>query len=208
MAGASGAGPRSPSERRVVMPDPRLPSPFSGLHDDQVETDRQPRHDGTAGQHTPIKQAVRREPDARALAMIDGLLAEAETARRPPTHFDDDERARRTRVDRHEIELVASDMDVPGQDGPTGLEQSNEHQRFGGVTCLLGLRSSRDPDRAFHGAMVTRGPARTRIGACTAPYLLGVVAISRTNATTARMMPNASTRFWGPRRGRPTKSLS
>jgi hypothetical protein len=158
------------SERRVVMPDPRLPSPFTGLNDDQIEPDRQPRYDGTAGQHAPIEQPVRREPDARALAVIHGLLAEAETARRPPTHFDDDERARRTRVDRHEIELVASDMDVPGQDGPTGLEQSTEDQRFGGVTCLLGLRPGRDPDRTFHGATVTVSSARTRITAFAAAY--------------------------------------
>src|SRR6476469_4725302 len=97
------------------------------------------------------------------LPVIDALLCQTETARRPPAHFDDDERARRTRVDRHEIELMAPDMDVPGQDGPTGLDQPGEDQRFGGVTCLLSLRPGREADRTFHAPMVTMEAALARI---------------------------------------------
>src|SRR5206468_8137272 len=94
-------------------------------------------------------------------------------ARRPPAHFDDDERARRTRVDRHEIELVTPDMDVPGQDGPTGLEQSAEHQRFGGVTCLLSARPCRSGDRTFHADILTTRPAPSHIAVCTPAYHRG-----------------------------------
>ena len=52
---------------------------------------------------------------------------------------------RRTRVDRHEIELVATDMDVPGQDGPARLDQPVSDQRLGGVTRQLRRRASVEP---------------------------------------------------------------
>ena len=94
------------------------PPPTRRLDHDQVEPDRQPRQVDAVGQHASIEQAVRRHPDVRPLAVVDGLLRQPEAPRRAPADLDDHERGRRTRVDRHEIELVAADMDVPGQDGP------------------------------------------------------------------------------------------
>lgn len=86
--------------------------------------------------------------------MIDGLLGKPERARLPPADLDDDECRRRTRVDRHEVELEAADMDVPGQNGPTRSHETDQDQRFGGVTCLLSSGPSRRDDRAIHAAMM------------------------------------------------------
>ena len=122
------------SERRAVVPDPGLSSTLARFDDGEVEADRQPGQSHAVGQHAPVEQAVRGKAKTGPLAMIDRLLTETEAARCPPADFDDHEAGRRTRVDRHEIELMAADMDVPGQDAPTGLEQSDEDQRFGGVT--------------------------------------------------------------------------
>ena len=89
--------------------------------------------------------------------MIDGLLRQAEVAASPPADLDDHERGRRARVDRHEIELVATDMDVPGQDGPTGFREPRGDQRFGGITRPLGRRSYRFAGSVRHHAMVAAG---------------------------------------------------
>lgn len=151
-----------------MVPDARCLTSLAGLDNDQVETDRQPRQRCPVRQLAPIEQPVCGEAQTRPFPVVDGLLAKPEAPRCPPAHLHDDEIGRRTRVDRHEIELMAADMDVPGQDGPTGLEQSDEDQRFGGVTCLLCLGPCRDADRAFHGPMVTTLAALARIGGCTA----------------------------------------
>ena len=86
---------------------------------------------------------ARADAPRRALAVVDGLLGQPEArdplASGPPRH----ERGGRARVDRHEVELVATDMDVPGQDGPTGVRQARRDQRLGGITRLLGRRPPR-----------------------------------------------------------------
>ena len=95
--------------------------------------------------------------------MIDRLLGKAEPPRASPSDLDDHERGRRTRVDRHDIEFVAADMDVPGQDGPTGLDQSSQDQRFRGITRQLG-RGPRPIGRwHVHGDRLALDPHPARI---------------------------------------------
>ena len=55
----------------------------------------------------------------------------------PPADLDDHERGRRARVDRHEVDLMTADMDVPSQDRPARLEQPRGDQAFGTVAGLL-----------------------------------------------------------------------
>ncbi len=96
--------------------------------------------------------------------MVDRLLGQPITATRAPAHLDDYQRGWRTRVDRHEIEFVATDMDVPGQDGPTSFRESRGDQRFGGITRLLGRRSRRVAGSVRHPGIVAVGPYRALIG--------------------------------------------
>jgi len=135
---AFGPATRLRLERGPVVSDPGISSPVTRLEDHEIESQLQPRDGTTVRQRAAIKQTVPRLADAGAFAVIDRLLSEAEPTRASPAHLDDHERGGRTRVDRHEIEFVAADMDVPGQDGPTGIDQSSQDQRFGGVTRQLG----------------------------------------------------------------------
>ena len=121
-----------------MMPDPRR----IGFDDDEVEPQTQPR------QRTPVGEAARgdhrpgRVAHVTPLPEVDGLLREAERARAPQPDLDDHElrRRRRARVDRHEIELVATDMDVPGEDRPALLREPFRHEGFGVVAEPLRRR--------------------------------------------------------------------
>ena len=64
----------------------------------------------------------------RPLSVIHGLLGQAESARGSPADLDDHQRGWRTRIDRHEIQFVAADMDVPGQNGPTTCQEPDQDQ--------------------------------------------------------------------------------
>ena len=98
--------------------------------------------------------------------MVDGFLGQTEVSPCPPAHLDDDERGGRTRVDRHEIEFVATDMDVPGQDGPTSFREPRRDELFGGITRLLGRRSRRVAGSVRHAGIVAADahrPLMTRL---------------------------------------------
>ncbi len=140
-----------------MVPHPRLPSPDTRLDDDEVESQRQPWNRTAIWRHATIQQAVGGSPHPHALAMIDGLLRQAEVADPAPANLDDHQRRRRPRVDRYEIELVTTDMDVPGQDGPAGFRETRGDEPFGGITRLLGNRSRRFTGLLGHRAMVPAG---------------------------------------------------
>ena len=116
-----------------------------------------------SGSDAAVEQPVRGRPDAGALAVVDGLLGQAEVAAGPPADLDDDQRRGRTRVDRHEVELVATDMDVPGQDGPAGFREPRSDERLGGITRLLRRRPRRVAGSVRHAGIVAVGAYRPRI---------------------------------------------
>ena len=140
-----------------------VPDPVAGLHDHQVESQRQMWDWLTVGQRTAIEQAVGGGPDPRPLPVVDRFLGQAERTSGPPADLDHHERPGRTRVDRHEVDLMATDMDVPGQDGPTGVRETHRDDRLGGIARPLGRRSRRSAGLVRHGGSVARGPYPPRI---------------------------------------------
>jgi hypothetical protein len=140
-----------------VVPDPVGVGCAAGswLDDDEVEPQRQTGERFAIGELAAVKQPVGRGTDPRPLAVIDGLLGQPERPIRPPAYLDDDERGRGARVDRHEIEFVATDMDVPGQDGPSDGVEVRRDQRLGGITGLLRRGPSRPERRILHAAILT-----------------------------------------------------
>ena len=138
--------------------------PIPGLHDDQVEPERQPRHRRSIRQDASIEQPVRGRPDTDTLAMVDRLLGQPEVPAGPPADLDDDQGRGRTRVDRDEVELVATDVDVPGQDGPAGVRESRSDERLGGIAGLLCCRSHRIARSVRHPGIVAVGAYPPRIG--------------------------------------------
>ena len=138
--------------------------PSLGLDDHEIEPQWESGNGGTIRKSPTIEEAKRRRPHPRPFAVIDGLLGQAVSAAGAPTHLDDDQRGRRTRVDRHEIEFVATDMDVPGQDGPTSFHESRGDELFGGITRLLGRRSRRVAGSVRHAGIVAARPYRALMG--------------------------------------------
>jgi RecB family exonuclease len=100
------------------MADPRgAVRPRPGFDDDEIDADRQRRQRDSVWQAVLEKPANRRAEMA-ALAVVERLLREPEVSATSPADLDDHERRRRSRVDRHEVKFVTTDMDVPGEDGP------------------------------------------------------------------------------------------
>ena len=98
------------------------------------------------------------------LPEVDGLLREAERPGRAEPDLDNHQAPRRARVDRHEIELVATDMDVPGQDRPAGHGQPLRDEGLGVVAGSLGPRSAPNGRLAIH-ARIVAGAAYLAINA-------------------------------------------
>ena len=107
----------------------------AGLDDDQVESQGQVRHRRPVREDATLEQAVRGGPNARAFPVIDGLLRQAE---RPDSLRQRTSTATRVRggpgIDRHEVELVATDVDVPGEDDPACRGQTVGDQGLGAVS--------------------------------------------------------------------------
>jgi hypothetical protein len=133
---------------------PVVPHPAARFDDYEIEPQRQSWDARAVRQRAAVEQAIGSGADPDALSVVDGLLGQAELATRPPADLHDHQRGRRARVDRHEIELVTTDMDVPGQDGPTGVRESSGDQRFGGITRLLGRRPRRVVGSVRHAGIV------------------------------------------------------
>ncbi len=101
-----------------MVTDPRLGPRFIARFDhDEVDADWEPRC------RTPIRQAVLQQPADRrakvaALAMTERLLRQTEVAAPSPADLDDHEHRWRARVDRDEVDLVATDTHVPRENRP------------------------------------------------------------------------------------------
>jgi hypothetical protein len=103
--------------------------------------------------------------------VVERLLGETEVAPAAPANLDDHEGRRGARVNRHEIELVATDMDVPGQDGPARIAQSSGNELLGGVTRQLSGRPTGRGARTVH-ARIMAAPSHPTINQGVAqPYL-------------------------------------
>ena len=126
-----------------------------GLDGNDVETQRKRRNRRPIRERDAVEQRVRRTAQVPSLAVVDRLLSQPEVAAASPADLHDHEHRRRTRVDRHEVELVATDMDVPGQDGPAQVAQPRTDEGLGGVTRELRRRSRPGGGSAVHESMVS-----------------------------------------------------
>jgi hypothetical protein len=100
-----------------------MTQPIPGLDHDQVEPEGESRDRRAVGQRPSIEKTVRGGTDPYALAVVDRLLGKAERALGSPPDLDHDERRGWTRIDRHQVDLVPTDVDVPCQDRPAGRGQ-------------------------------------------------------------------------------------
>jgi hypothetical protein len=146
------------AERRVA--EGRVPAGVAGLarlDDDEVEADGELRKGRSVRKPSELDESPGRGPDAAALAVVDGFLTGSVFPRPAAPHLDNDELPRRARVDRHEIELVATDMDVPGKDRPAGGSEPVRHERLGCVAKELCLGPVAIRGLGVHEGMVAEG---------------------------------------------------
>jgi len=118
-----------------------MSQPFPGLDDDQVEPDRQRRQRGPVREPSGLAQGEAGPVQPRALAMVDGLLRQAEVTTSAPPDLDDHDRRRRTRIDRDEVNLRVTDMHMHPEDAPAERGEVRGDPSLGTVTGFLGLRS-------------------------------------------------------------------
>jgi hypothetical protein len=102
-----------------MVPNPRRCTRGARLDDDQIEPEREVRQGLTVGEDAAIKQAKRCGSHPCSFAMVDSLLRQSEIAPDPPSDLHHDQRGRWTGIDRHDIELMSTYVDVPGEFGPT-----------------------------------------------------------------------------------------
>jgi hypothetical protein len=105
--------------------------------------------------------------------MVDRLFAGSEVACRSTPDLDDHQVSRRTRVDRHEIELMATDMDVPGEDRPTLGSEPVRHESFGGIADELCRGPVAIRGMGVHTRMVPGGPSLAVNPGSSADYVGG-----------------------------------
>ena len=74
--------------------------------------------------------------------MIERLLGQPEVPAAAVAHLHDDERPRRARVNRDEIQLVPPDAEVAGKDGPACGLEAGADKAFGRVADPLRVASS------------------------------------------------------------------
>ena len=114
-----------------------MPESIARLEHDEVEPQGQVRKRRAVRKGASLEQAVRRRPNPSTLAPIDRFLRQAEVAIRAPTNLDRHQHAGWSRVHCHEVQLMASDVDVPPKNRPSRGRQVIGNQLLGVVPRLL-----------------------------------------------------------------------
>jgi hypothetical protein len=120
----------------MANPD-RTPRLARRLHDHEVDPERERWHDRAVGEDPALAEALGTAPDSCPLLGVDGLLGQPEVAAAPRPDLEDDEARRRCRVDCHDVQLGAADVDVEAQDRPAGRSKALGHEPLGGIARLL-----------------------------------------------------------------------
>lgn len=137
-----------------MMADPRPDIGLARLDDDKVESEAQGWEGPSVRQRAGRHHRPGGIPEMAALPEVDRFLGQPERPGCAQADFDDHESLWRARVDRHEIELVATDMDVPGEDRPAGLRQPFRDEGFGTIAGSLGPRAASNHHLAIHARIV------------------------------------------------------
>jgi hypothetical protein len=111
---------------------------FRGLDDDEIDARRQPREPRTVRQAATLEQPTDSNPEPPALPKVDRFLGQPEVTAGPPADLDRNQLARRTRIDRKNVDLASPDVDVPPDDLPARELQRTRSKPLGAIACLLG----------------------------------------------------------------------
>lgn len=108
------------------------------LDDDEVDPQRSRRQWSSIGQGADLHEPAEGRAQVGTLAPIEGVLGQAEIAPDPPTDLDHDDSPGWSRVERHDVDLLATKSQVAGQDRPAECAEVVGHERLGGIAGALG----------------------------------------------------------------------
>jgi hypothetical protein len=118
-----------------VVSHPQLPAAtLRRLDDDEIESDRQTWQPCPIGKATTVEQPADRRPEPTPLAEVECLLGQTEVAARPPPDLDHNEVARRTGIDREDVDLPAPDVHIPTENMPAGELQRTRGESLGAIS--------------------------------------------------------------------------
>jgi hypothetical protein len=92
---------------------------------------------GAEGVHGPIEPAD--------LGLVEALLLGPEARRSAAADLDHDDHRRRAGIESHDVELVAADTDLPGEDDPSLATQLVSGHGLGGVAGTAAGRTAIRP---------------------------------------------------------------
>lgn len=115
----------------------RIPRTGRWFDRDQVDADGQRRQRRPIRKDAGSQQPGDRSAQMASLAPVERLLRQAEPAIPAPAHLDHHERRRRSRIDRHEVELAAAHADPTPEDRPAVSRERTTHGGFGVVAGPL-----------------------------------------------------------------------
>lgn len=152
----------------TVVSNAQWPAARGRFDHHEVEPEWEMRDRRAIRKDSTIEQSVRGRSNADPLAVIDGLLGQAEITTASPAHLDDHERRGRPRIHGHQVELMAADVEVPTEDGPARFgEPCGDHllRRVSRTLCRSARRSaSRGARRSASRGARRAGPIRLRVG--------------------------------------------
>src|SRR5687768_8499066 len=130
------------------------------LDDDQIEPQRQTGQVRAVGQTPEVPEREAGSVEVRALAVVNGLLGQAEIAACPPANLDGDEGGGRARVNREDVDLGAADANVRIDHAPAEGREVRGDSRLRVVTgSLRGRPHPGTMRRRAYPRITSRSPA-------------------------------------------------
>jgi hypothetical protein len=127
--------------------------PTTRLENEEVEPHPQRRELRAIRKRACLPQCKRCPAQPSSLAVVYGFLGESIVAPRAPAHLDDHQGCRWSRVHGQQVNLRATDADLPAEDAPSLRREVRGNLFFRAITGTLGFRAhaTRLAARAYPG---------------------------------------------------------
>lgn len=111
------------------------------LDDDEIDTNRVTGERKPVRERSGLYEATDRGPQVPPLAPVERLLGQTVIPPRPPADLNEHDTGRRPRIERHEVDLLAADPDVAGQDRPAERDEPLGCEHLSGIAGPLCRRA-------------------------------------------------------------------
>jgi len=130
-----------------VVTDDLRPAGRTRFDHDEIHARGECRQRTSVGQPAITDEPRHGSPQTQLLAPVERLLADAEVPAGAPPDLDHNELPGRAGIDRHEIQLISPDPDLPREHRPTRLGEPIGDQLLSRITVSLCGGALRHPCR-------------------------------------------------------------